>query len=186
MLDILAALMSITVLTVFDWHRKLGQVKLERFSLAGEFLDGIPLIKRADFKGHQCGTCIQSASIRASICHSILRGDTIWELTHTNIFGKISQAAIEGAQCFVIFLDDGSAMSAVYILHEQLNVLERLMTYKALVEIQSIESMQQLCLNQAGERLSSSFSDFIHKKSIVLEFSSSFASQANNSSEHLI
>lgn len=81
--------MTNKVSTAFYCHRKLGHVEYERVSQPREILNGIFLIKRAGLKDHQCETCIQSASKKAAVRHSIPRSNKILELTETDISGKI-------------------------------------------------------------------------------------------------
>lgn len=88
--------------TALSWCQKLGHIGAERLLLAGGLLDGIPILRKSDLEGYQCGSCIESSSRRVSVRRYVQQNTTTFDLTYTDMSGKVRQPTLRGAQYFLI------------------------------------------------------------------------------------
>lgn len=169
-----------------SWHQILGHVGVERMVKASQQLSGIPQLSRKDFNDHQCTACIESKSKRSPISVPAKRHTNKLELTHTDMSGKISITSLGKAQYFIVFLDDATAMSAVYFISNKSQFLDCLKAYKAFVENETKAKMLALRMDNAGEQTSNAVRTFIQENGMKYEYSPPYAAQSNGSSERLI
>nr|QCC62380.1 integrase [Digenea simplex] len=168
------------------WHRILGHIGVERLIKAANMLDGIPAINRSTLEKHQCIPCIESTTKRAPIKQPQPRITQPLELTHTDMSGKLGVPTLGKAHYFAVFLDDATAMSAIYLLQHKSEFINCFVNYKELVQNQLSRRMYAIRLDNAGEQSSKQLHQFIDKNGMVLEYSPPYASQSNGSSERLI
>lgn len=169
-----------------EWHERLGHVGIDRLVRASKLVEGVPQFQRNELTQHQCIPCMESKSKRAPLPEPKPRHTQPLELTHTDMTGKLTVRSLGGAHYFTIFLDDSTAMSAVYFLQQKSEFLQCLKAYKSLTENQIQYRMYALRLDNAGEQKSNSVISFLQENGMVLESSPAYASQSNGASERLI
>lgn len=102
-----------------DLHRKLGHIGVERVMGAMKNANGVPSIKKLVPFSTQCTTCLVPKAKRAPIEKTQLRPTRPLKLIHTDTSGKIGVSLLGGAHYFVVFLDDCTGMSSVYLISEK-------------------------------------------------------------------
>lgn len=100
--------------------------------------------------------------------------------------GKLSTGSLGGHKCFVVFLDDASAMSGVYFITKKSQFIECLQAYKAFTENETGRRMLGVRLDGAGEQRSNEIVELINKSGMKLEYSPPYASQSNGASKRLV
>lgn len=150
-------------------HSILGHIDPNPLKNATILVDGVDRIDVTDIKEHQCAPCIESTTKRAPISAPKKKTTIHLESTHTYITEKLSISSINGCQYFTVFLDDATARSAVYFLHQKSGLQTALASYKALMENELSYKMQRIRLYKAGENISTVIKEFINQNDMRLE-----------------
>ena len=116
------------------WHRRYGHIGEQNLkSLANNEL--VECFKYDPTKNVGfCESCIEGKQHRTSFDASDRQTGDLLELVHSDVCSKISETSIGGAQYFLTFTDDKSRYSWVYILKTKVQVFERFVEWKSLVE----------------------------------------------------
>ena len=169
-----------------EWHVILGHIGADRLLQASSVVDGIHNFDRRHVKELQCIPCIEGGKKRSPIPKKTQRISTPLELTHSDMSGRISVASLSGAHYFAVFLDDHSAISAVYFLKQKSEYFICVRQYKALVENEQSRRMLSLRLDRAGENKSRELNNFALQEGMLLEYAPAHSHQSNGAAERLI
>lgn len=82
------------------------------------------------------------------------------ELIHSDLCGPMNTKSLSGSSYFLLFSDDFSRVSLVYLLKFKLEMFKNFRKFKAMVEKQSGTSIKVLRTNKGGEFLSKEFNQF--------------------------
>lgn len=117
-------------------HSISGHVGIERMIKAALENDGTRDMSRQEFNSYQCVPCIESVTKWASMLWCRFRKNHSLKLTHSNISKIVGILSLRNVEYFVLFLDDSTAMSAIYVLKEKSEISNAPKAYKATVENQ--------------------------------------------------
>ena len=83
-----------------------------------------------DFYEH----CIYGKQNQVSFPNKDTRAKGILELFHSDVFGPMSIPSLRGSRYYVSFINEFSRITCIYFLKKKLEVFERFLEFKALVE----------------------------------------------------
>ena len=109
-------------------------------------------------------------------------GDRVTELlglVHTNVYGPMTTQAKEGYSYFIIFIDDLSRFSYVYLMKHKSEAFDKFKEYQSMVEKQTGHSIKALRSDRGGEYLSSEFLNHLKDKGIISEWTPPYTLQLN-------
>lgn len=91
------------------------------------------------------------------------------KLVHSDVCGKMQQRSLGGAEYFLIFTDDHTKYSWLYILKTKNQVFECFREWKALVEKQTKHKLKMLRTDNGGEYTSKKFEQYLRSEGICHE-----------------
>ena len=108
-----------------------------------------------------CESCVNGKHKRTlfearSCCSSIPLG-----IVHSDLCGKMNSPSLGGAEYFLIFIDDCTHYTWVYVLKQKSEVFNRFQMWKALVEYESGKKLKVLRTDGGGEYTSTEFEHFL-------------------------
>ena len=128
------------------WHRRLGHPSFTYMKHL--FPDLFSQLKNFDF---QCETCILAKSHRASFPLYLNKKDTPFALIHLDVWGPSPITTVNGFKWFVLFVDDCTRMTWLYLLKHKDEVLGVFKSFHAMVQTQFSAKVQVLRSNNGGE-----------------------------------
>ena len=119
-------------------------------------------------KYHHCIPCMKFAKKRAPIPTPVPRYTKPFQLTHTDISGKISYESFGGYIYFAVFLDDCNAQEcSLFPTTTDRICWPALQQYKALVENELPFGMLEIRLDKAGEHCSNIVTAFVRQNGMT-------------------
>ena len=118
------------------WLLRQEHLNVKGLKLLGQnhMVIGLPKIDNLEF----CEGCVYRKQIRVSFpINKAWRASSCLEMVHTDVCGPMSIESLGGSRYFLLFIDDYSRMSWVYLLKLKSKVFENFRKFKALVEKQS-------------------------------------------------
>lgn len=88
------------------------------------------------------------------------------ELIHSDVFGPVKQASVDGMKYMVTFIDDFSRYVWVYFLKEKSEVFSKFKEFKEKVEREVDHKLRCLRTNNGGEFTSEEFSKYLKEHGI--------------------
>ena len=79
------------------------------------------------------------------------RAKEILELVHSDVFGYVLVTSLGGSRYYLSFIDDFSGKTWIYFMKKKLEVFERFLELKALVENQTDKKIKVLRTDNGGE-----------------------------------
>ena len=152
--EILACMADLTML----WHRRLGHISEKglRAMHSKGMVKGLPDCSfEFDFYEH----CIYGKQNCVSFPNKAIREKGTLELVHSDVFGLVSAPSLGGSRYNLSFINDFSIMTWVYFLKKNLEVFERFLEFKALVENQ-IDRKTKVLTDNGGELCGKEFNQF--------------------------
>lgn len=113
------------------WHHRLGHPSFTYMKLL--FPDLFSKLNNFDF---QCETCILAKSHRASFPLSLNKKDTPFALIHSDVWGPSPITTVSGFKWLVLFVDDCTRMTWLYLLKHKDEVLGVFKSFHAMVQTQ--------------------------------------------------
>lgn len=172
-----------------EWHRKLGHLHSSRIQQLHRNDTSVPWFGDAVIKKFQCIPSLTAKPHRAPIRSSSHRTSRPLEVVHLDISGIVHPTLIEGMKYTVVFLDDFSAKSDVFLLNAKPEVFDSLHEYNARSEnelqVQG-HKLTNIRLDRAGENFAKKVKQFCSHHGMGFEPSPSYAPQSNGSAERLV
>ena len=105
------------------------------------------------------------------------------ELIHSDICGPINVRERHGAQYFIIFIDDFTQFSHVYLISHRSKALDCFKRYNTLVENQLNTKIKSLRIGRGREYLSNLFKAYYDEKGIARQLIIPYTPQQNGVAE---
>ena len=110
----------------------------------------------------KCEICAET-KITKKPCKSVTRESKLLNLVHSDLGGLKHTMTRSGKRFYVIFIDDHSRFTKLYLLRTKDEALEVFIKYKNEVENQKNKRIKRLRIDRGGEYESNSFKDFCEK-----------------------
>ena len=94
------------------------------------------------------------------------RANTVLNLVHSDVCGKMSTQSLGGAEYFLTFIDDRSPYTCVYVLKHKSEVLQKFKEWKALVETSSGHKLKLLRTDNGGEYCYKEFEKYCKREGV--------------------
>ena len=147
------------------WHGRLGHVNLGYIKKMKE--SGI-INSLSETYMDKCEICAET-KITKKPCKSIYRETELLSLIHSDL-GDLKHTMTRGGKRFyVIFVDDYSRFTKLYLLRSKDEALEMFIKYKTEVENQKNKSIKRLRIDRGGEYESNPFGEFCEQNGIIHE-----------------
>jgi len=116
------------------WHRRITHLGLDSLKALPSLVDGIPSLNgKCD-----CNSCIVGKHAGRPFTPLInKRATEQLELIHSEICGPMPVASFRGASYMLLFIDDATRFTSVYIIKRKSDVLDRFKEYQAEMEKQT-------------------------------------------------
>ena len=150
------------------WHRRLAHLHYRALPSLGKMVTGLPKI-HVEHDGI-CRGCALGKNAKRSFPSSDSRSKEILDLVHSDLCGPMTIASLSGYLYYVIFIDDHSRKTWIYLLKTKDGVLARFQEYKAQVENLIEKKIKVLRSDNGGEYISQDFSDFCIEARIKREY----------------
>lgn len=127
------------------WHRRLGHPSLGYLKLL------FPVLFSDLNKFPPCETCLLSKSHRNTYKSSVSRENKIFSLVHSDVWGPAPVSSSgSGLRYFLLFIDDCSRMSWVYLLKNKSEVASKLVEFYNMVQNQFGVSIRMFRSDNGG------------------------------------
>lgn len=153
---------------------------------AANELNTISHFNSNNFFQQQRAACIVTKIKQVPLHSSGSRRCNPCELTHMNMTVKSATWLLRGANQFAIFLDETTALSAVYTLGKKAQLMHCLRANKSLAEMQIKQTMKALQHGNNGEQMRWGFLEMTNQCGVQTEFSPPYSNRFNKSSKRLI
>jgi transposase InsO family protein len=101
------------------------------------------------------------------------------QLVHSNLCGPLSSPSFSGCKCFLIFIDDFSIRTWVYLLKLKRKFFDKFLAYKALVENQYGHQIQRSIIYNGGEYVNNNFTSYCTTLGIQMQQTIPYTPQQN-------
>ena len=146
---------------IWLWHKRLGHPSF------GYIQTLFPLLfqhnKPSDFK---CNTCILGKSHRVSYPVSTNKSISPFDLVHSDVWGPCPPT-LSGMKWFVLFVDDCTRMSWIYLLRNKSDVLSVFQTFHAMIQTQFQKPIKVLRTDNGGEYVNHLFHQYLATYGII-------------------
>ena len=157
------------------WHGRLGHLNLGYIKKMKEC--GI-INSLGEANMEKCEICAETKITKKS-CKSVTRESELLSLVHSDL-GDLKHTMTRGGKNFyVIFVDDHSRFTKVYLLRTKDEVLEMFMKYKNEVENQKNKMIKRLRTDRGGEYKFNSFKEFCEQNGIIHEANPPYSPESN-------
>jgi hypothetical protein len=163
---------------IWLWHRRLGHPSFSYMKYLFPALFSNILI--SDLK---CETCILAKCHKAHYPLSINKSTIPFALIHSDVWGPSPISTISGFRWFVIFVDDCSRMTWLYLLKHKNEVLSIFQSFHTMVQTQFSTKVQVLRLDNGDEYANQQFRAYFQLYGLIHETSCPQTPQQNGITE---
>jgi hypothetical protein len=160
------------------WHRRLGHPSFGY--LQHVFPDLFPGLSNLDIK---CETCILAKSHRVTYPLSMNKSDIPFALIHSDVWGPSPKSTLSGFRWFVIFVDDCTRMTWIYLLKHKNEVFHVFKSFHKMIQTQFAAKLQTLRSDNGGEYVNQQFRNYFHHYGLIHETSCPQTPQQNGIAE---
>jgi hypothetical protein len=163
------------------WHRRMAHSHHGALRILREIVTGVPNFNTK----HQelCKGCALGKYTNTVFPSSDSRAAGILDLIHSNVYGSMSSASMNGCLYYVIFIDNFSRKSWIFFMKTKGHVFNRFQEFKALLENQTGRKIKVLRTDNGGEYTSKEFNDFCAGEGIRRELIVPYNTQQNGVAE---
>ena len=149
---------------IWTWHRRLGHPS---FGYMKRLLPH--LFSGLDISMFNCETCIKAKSHRVSYNISLNKCEKPFDLIHSDVWGPSPVDSVYGYRWFVLFIDDCTRMTWVYLLKRKDEVAEVFKMFYKMVQTQFGKIIRFFRSDNGGEFVNKILNSFFVDKGIIHE-----------------
>ena len=149
---------------IWLWHRRLGHVSLGY--LAYLFPSLFSECTPSDF---HCQTCILAKSHRVSYPLSPNKKSTPFSLVHSDVWGPSPTTTTSGFRWFVIFVDDCTRMTWLYLMKQKSEVAGLFQNFHKMIRTQFFGNLQVIRSDNGGEFVNKFLKGYFKEHGILHE-----------------
>jgi hypothetical protein len=156
-----------SVFPLSSWHLHLGHVSVQKLRslISSGFLGQV---KHDSVDYVSCQLAKQPA---LSFNNSDSFSHASFDLIHSNIWEPSPTATVGGSKCFVIFVDNFSRYTWIYLMHNRSKLAQIYYTFVQMISTQFLKAIIIFCTDNAMEYRDSQFLDFIHIQGTIIQHS---------------
>ena len=163
---------------IWLWHHRLGHPS---FGYLKHLLPGLfSNVTHLDFK---CDTCILAKSHKASYPLSMNKSMIPFDLINSDVWGPSPITTSSGHRWFVIFVDDCTRMTWLYLLKHKDEVFAIFQSFHTMVQTQFSAKIKILHSDNGGEYVNQQFQTYFNSHGILHETLCSQTPQQNGTAE---
>jgi len=163
---------------IWLWHRRLGHPS---FHYLKHVLPD--LFMNTQISDLKCDTCILAKSHRATYPLSMNKSDTPFALINSDVWGPSPVMNMSGIRWFVIFVDDYTRMTWLYLMKHKDEVLNIFETFHAMVCTQYGATIKVFRSDNGGEYVNKHLKTYFNQHGLIHETSCSQTPQQNGVAE---
>jgi hypothetical protein len=173
------------------WHRRYTHINYQELPFLRKMVEGIPELKST----HEgiCKGCALGKTIKKPFPSSNNRSKEILDLIHSYVCGPMPVRSLGGSLYYVIFIDDYSRKTWLYLLKSKDEVFNKFQEFKEEIENLTNKKIKTLRIDNGGEYTSKEFVAFCKSTGIRRELAvphnpqqNSVAERKNRSIEEMI
>uniref|UniRef100_A0A2N9J0X6 Integrase catalytic domain-containing protein n=1 Tax=Fagus sylvatica TaxID=28930 RepID=A0A2N9J0X6_FAGSY len=161
------------------WHLRLGHVSVQKL----RSLVSSGFLGQVKHDSVDCVSCQLAKQPALSFTNSDSSSHASFDLIHSDIWGPSPTATIGGSKYFVIFVDDFSRYTWIYLMHNRSELAQIYRTFAQMISIQFSKTIKIFHTDNAMEYRDSQFLDFIHTQGTIIQRSCAGTSQQNGRAE---
>jgi Integrase core domain len=121
--------------------------------------------------------CSLAKHIKLSVCNSNFKSNEKFELVHSNVWGPAPITSYNDFRYFVIFIDDFSKMTWLYLMKSKNEIFSHFQNFANLIETQYNTKIKILCTDNGTEFINQCFSNFTKFRGIIHQTSCVYTPQ---------
>jgi transposase InsO family protein len=180
---------SSTLPSLNTWHRRLGHAGFSTILKAMGHVSGMDI--DSDTLHHDddgadtihCVSCIMGKHKRLPFPTVARRANATADLIHSDVWGPVNITSSTGDHYFVVFTDDYTRYSVVYLLRAKSEVFDRFRHFLPWIETQSGGRVRRLRSDNGGEYVSREFLTYLRDHGIEHETTMPYTPQQNGVAE---
>jgi hypothetical protein len=163
------------------WHRRYAHINYQALPFLKRMVEGIPELQST----HEgiCKGCALGKNIKKPFPSNNNRSKEILDLIHSNVCGLMLVKSVGGSSYYVIFIDDYSRKTWLYLLKTKDEVFNKFQEFKAEIENLTNKKIKTLRTDNGGEYTSKEFIAFCKSAGIRRELTVPHNPQQNGVAE---
>jgi hypothetical protein len=161
------------------WHLRLGHVSVQKLRT----LISSGFLGQVKHDSVDCVSCQLAKQPALSFNNSDSFSHASFDLIHSDIWGPSPTATVGGSKYFVIFVDDFSRYTWIYLMHNRSELSQIYRTFAQMISTQFSKTIKIFRTDNAMEYRDSQFLDFIHTQGTIIQRSCAGTSQQNGRAE---
>jgi hypothetical protein len=149
------------------WHRRYAHINYQALPFLKKMVEGIPELQST----HEgiCKGCALGKNVKKPFPSSNNRSKEILDLIHSDVCGPMPVKSLGGSLYYVIFIDDYSRKTWLYLLKTKDEVFNKFQEFKAEIENLTNKKIKTLRTDNGGEYTSKEFVAFCKSTGIRRE-----------------
>ena len=148
------------------WHHRLGHPSDRVLVSTLPSLSSCISVRNKHVQ-HHCKHCLIGKMHQLPFAHSQFQSTQPLELVHSDVWGPAPVSSSNGYKYYLLFMDDFSKYSWLFLLKHKSDVLATFKHFKATVETQLSAQIKFLRTDCGGEYTSNAFTDFCSSHGIT-------------------
>jgi hypothetical protein len=140
------------------WHRRYAHINYEALPFLKKMVEGIPELQST--QEEICKGCALGKNVKKPFLSSNNRSKETLNLIHSDVCGLMPVISLGGSLYYVIFIDDYSRETWLYLLKTKDKVLSKFQEFKAEIENLTNKKIKTLRTDNGGEYTSKEFVAF--------------------------
>jgi hypothetical protein len=163
------------------WHRRYAHINYQALPFLRRMVEGIPELKST----HEgiCKGCALGKNIKKPLPNSNNRSKEILDLIHSDVCSLMPVRSLGGSLYYVIFIDEYSRKTWLYLLKTKDKVFNKFQEFKAEIENLTNRKIKTLRTDNGGEYTSKEFIAFCKSTGIRREMTVPHNPQQNGVAE---
>ena len=164
------------------WHHRLGHLSNKVLTNALSSVDASCILPITDSNTH-CKHCLNGKMHQLPFDKSDFKASKPLELIHSDVWGPAPTTSINDLKYYVLFVDDYSKFTWLFLLKFKFDVFEVFKYFKATVENQLDSKIKILRTDRGGEFTSNVFKRFCSSNGIIQHLTCPHPPQQNGVAE---
>jgi transposase InsO family protein len=163
------------------WHRRYAHINYQALPFLKNMVEGIPELQST----HEgiCKGCALGKNVKRTFSSNNNRSKEILDLIHSYVCGPMPVKSLGGSLYYVIFIDDYSRKTWLYLLKKKDKVFSKFQQFKEEIENLTNKKIKTLRTDNGGEHTSKEFVGFCKSKGVRRELTDPHNPQQNGVAE---